>query len=58
MRVSRSQFYSKAVEAYTRANSDHDITEQLNRVYSKHSSNLDPALEAASLEVLRRERWR
>lgn len=58
MRVSRSHFYAKAVEAYTKAHSEDDITQQLNEVYSRHSSQLDPALEAASLEVLRRERWR
>ena len=57
MRMSRSRLYAKAVEAYVRQHSEEDITEQLNRVYAGKSSQLDPALEAASLEVLRRERW-
>lgn len=56
MRVSRSRFYAKAVEAYTKAKLEDDITKRLNRVYSKHPSKLDSVLEAASLEVLRRER--
>jgi metal-responsive CopG/Arc/MetJ family transcriptional regulator len=58
MRVSRSRFYARAVEAYVRAQSDDDITQQLNKVYSQHSSKLDPLLEAATLEVLRRDRWK
>lgn len=58
MRVSRSQFYAKAVEAYVKAHSGDEVTEQLNRVYSRRSSRLDPLLEAASLEVLRRQRWK
>ncbi len=33
------------------------ITEELNRVYSKLSSALEPGLERGALEVLRRERW-
>jgi len=58
MRVSRSRLYAEAVEAYVRLHSDDDITERLNKVYARTSSRLDPALEAASLEVLRRERWK
>ena len=57
MRMSRSRLYAKAVEAYVRQHSEEDITEQLNKVYAGDSARLDPALEAGSLEVLRRERW-
>jgi len=57
MRVSRSRLYAKAVEAYVKLHSEEDITEQLNKVYAGNSSTIGPALEAASLEVLRRERW-
>jgi len=57
MRVSRSRLYAKAVEAYVKQHSEEDITEQLNKVYAGNSSTLDPAMETASLEVLRRERW-
>ena len=34
-----------------------DLTKRLNDVYAKLSSKLDPAWEAASLEVLRWEKW-
>ncbi len=57
MRISRSRLYATAVEAFVRQHSDEDVTEQLNQVYDASPSRPDPALEAASLEVLRRERW-
>lgn len=57
MRISRSQLYARAVEAYVKTQAGDDITEQLNDVYSRHSSSIEPSLEAASLEVLRREKW-
>jgi len=57
MRVSRSRLYAQAVEAYVKQHSGADITEQLNKVYAGNASTLDPALEAASLEVLRRGQW-
>lgn len=57
MRMSRSRLYAKAVEAYVKQHSEEDVTEQLNKVYAGNASTLDPALESASLEVLRRERW-
>jgi antitoxin MazE6 len=58
MRIPRSQLYAKAIKAFVRDHSDEDITEQLNRVYSKVSSKLDPAWEKMSLEVLRRAEWK
>ena len=57
-RMSRSQFYAQALEAYVEAESGDEITEQLNRVYSKISYGLEPGFERAALEVLRDERWK
>jgi metal-responsive CopG/Arc/MetJ family transcriptional regulator len=57
MRVSRSRFYAKAVEAYVREHSGEEITKRLNEAYAKASSKLDPPWESVSLEVLRREKW-
>ncbi|HEY7699723.1 MAG TPA: hypothetical protein VIE88_14975 [Vicinamibacteria bacterium] len=57
MRVSRSELYARAVEAYIQSQSGDEITEQLNRVYAEIPSRLEPGLEGAALEVLRRERW-
>lgn len=57
LRVPRSQFYARALEAYVKEHSGEEITRRLNDVYGKVSSGLDPATEAISLEVLRREKW-
>ena len=58
MRISRSRLYAAAVEAYVAQHSEEDVTARLNQVYAEHASALDPDLESASLEVLRRERWK
>jgi hypothetical protein len=57
LRLPRSQFYARALAAYVKGHSGAEITRRLNEVYGKASSKLDPATEAASLEVLRREKW-
>jgi hypothetical protein len=57
LRVPRSQLYARALEAYVKEYSGEEITRRLNDLYSRLPSGLDPAAEAASLEVLRRERW-
>jgi metal-responsive CopG/Arc/MetJ family transcriptional regulator len=57
LRVPRSQFYARALEAYVKEHSAEDITRRLNEVYARVSSELDPATEAISLEVSRRKKW-
>lgn len=54
MRVPRSQFYARAVEAYLRQQSREDVTERLNTVYSEDSSAPDPFLVEAAKRTLRR----
>jgi metal-responsive CopG/Arc/MetJ family transcriptional regulator len=58
MRVSRSRLYAKAVDAYVKLHSDEDITAQLNKVYAGNASVIDPTIEAATLDMLRRETWK
>jgi metal-responsive CopG/Arc/MetJ family transcriptional regulator len=55
--LSRSQLYSQAVEEFVRKHRDDDVTRTLNRVYSKHSSRLDPALESMQFLSLPDEEW-
>ena len=57
MQLPRSQFYAKAVAAYVKEQSGDEITRRLNEVYGKAPARLDPVWEAASLDVLRREKW-
>jgi hypothetical protein len=57
LRLSRSRFYAKAVEAYVQEHSGADVTRRLDEVYAKKAVPADPAWGAAALEVLRREKW-
>lgn len=57
MQVPRSQFYARAVEAYLKQTSPEDITERLNAVYSKESTEPDPFVEAAARDTFRRTKW-
>lgn len=57
LRVPRSQFYSRAVEAYLKLTSREDVTERLNAVYSEETTEPDPFLEAAARATLRRTKW-
>jgi antitoxin MazE6 len=56
MRVPRSQFYSRAVEAYLKETAREDITERLNAVYSEELSEPDPFLAEAARRTVRRNK--
>ena len=57
LRVPRSQFYSRALEAYLKQQHRPDITDQLNAVYGKPGTEPDPEVLAHNLEMLRRVEW-
>jgi metal-responsive CopG/Arc/MetJ family transcriptional regulator len=57
LRVSRSQLYTQAIEAYLEKHQDASITERLNAIYATDPQPLDPALMAAQLEVIDHEAW-
>ena len=56
MRLPRSQFYARAVEAYLEQTSGQDVTERLNAVYGEDVEEPDRFLEAAAKATLRRSR--
>jgi predicted transcriptional regulator len=56
MRVPRSQFYVKALEAYLAVTSEEEITRRLDAVYGSEAGPPDPFLAAASRATLRRSR--
>ncbi|MBI2992624.1 MAG: hypothetical protein HYY48_00415 [Gammaproteobacteria bacterium] len=57
LRKSRSELYAEAIAEYVGSRGKKAITERLNAVYGKASSELDPALRYAQLELLSREAW-
>ncbi|MCL2043296.1 MAG: hypothetical protein FWG89_04060 [Treponema sp.] len=55
--LSRSRLYCIAISEYIQNHSADNITEQLNRYYSKHKSNLDDDLRETAYRLLDGEDW-
>ncbi len=55
--LSRSELYTKALQAYLRKYNRNQILNKLNQVYSQESSELDPALARMQFMSLPREDW-
>ncbi|HET9839105.1 MAG TPA: hypothetical protein VFR84_12775 [Candidatus Angelobacter sp.] len=56
-KMSRSQLYATALEEYLERRKTSNITARLNKIYSRESPELDPALQSAQLRSLEREDW-
>ena len=54
LRVPRSHFYARAVDAYLKRIAAEDVTERLNAVYSALPPEPDAFLSAAATRTLRR----
>ena len=55
--MSRSELYRRALADYVARHRDDRVTEALNRLYAKHSSRLDPVLQALQFSSLPKEDW-
>ena len=55
--LSRSQLYTKALEAFLQNYNRDEILNSLNQVYSEETSELDPVLAKMQLMSLSREDW-
>ncbi len=55
--MSRSELYTKAVLEYLNKYKYLDITETLNKVYSKTDSNLNSELHTMQINSLNKEDW-
>ena len=53
----RSRLYAEALVSYIGSHDPKAITENLNEVYGRISSAVDPAFEKAQLETLPDETW-
>jgi len=53
--VSRSRFYTKAVESQVRTYQADEIREALDQVYGSEDSRMDPVLKRLQAEALREE---
>jgi metal-responsive CopG/Arc/MetJ family transcriptional regulator len=50
--ISRSTLFTKAVTEFLSHHRQEDVTEQLNRVYSKQDSSLEPAVNALQVSSI------
>ena len=57
LRKPRSRLYAEALASFLSSHDPKAVTKNLNQVYSRHSSALNPALEKAQAETLIDERW-
>ena len=55
--MSRNELYAKAVSAFVAEHDEAQITDQLNQVYSKQPSTLDPVLSRMQAVSLPAEEW-
>lgn len=55
--MSRSEVFSKAAEEYLENREKEDITANLNEVYSREDSSVDPVLFKMALLSLPKEEW-
>lgn len=55
--LSRSELYVTAIQEYLASHSEEHVTEELNKVYSKAESQLDPALGKMQSTSLNRNDW-
>lgn len=57
LRMSRSKLYAAAISEFLERRRASNITARLNKIYSRESSELDPALQSAQLRSLETEDW-
>jgi metal-responsive CopG/Arc/MetJ family transcriptional regulator len=55
--VSRSEFYSKAIEAFIEQNKNLDVTARLNEVFPAESNSLDDDYSQLQQQSLTSEKW-
>jgi metal-responsive CopG/Arc/MetJ family transcriptional regulator len=57
LRMSRSELYASALEAYIRTHQSAEITAAFDRVYGEESSSLDPVVSALQRSSIPRDEW-
>jgi len=55
--LSRSEFYTRALQAYLKRYNRDQILRKLNEVYARESTELDPVMARIQLMSLPREDW-
>ena len=56
-KITRSALFTAAVDEYVQKHRGEDVTRQLNEIYAKEDSSLDPVLEKLQTISLPKEEW-
>ncbi|MDD4870598.1 MAG: ChpI protein [Kiritimatiellae bacterium] len=56
-KLSRSAVFTIAVTEFLSHHNQEDVTEQLNKVYGKQESSLDPVLHGLQFASISKEKW-
>ncbi len=57
LRISRSEFYARAIAEFLKCQREDSITERLNDLYSRRTAKVDPNLHRAQLRSLEKDAW-
>jgi metal-responsive CopG/Arc/MetJ family transcriptional regulator len=57
LRISRSEFYARAIAEFLKCQRENSITERLNDLYSRHPATVDSGLHRAQLKALEKDEW-
>jgi metal-responsive CopG/Arc/MetJ family transcriptional regulator len=57
LKMSRSQLYATALAEFIERRKTGKVTERLNSIYSRESSELDPAFQSAQTKFLESDPW-
>jgi metal-responsive CopG/Arc/MetJ family transcriptional regulator len=59
LKITRSEFYSRAIKEYLEDVEDENLTQRLNSVYvdKNNSSKIDKKIHRAQLNILEKEEW-
>ena len=55
--MSRSEFYSRAVANFIATHQNEAITQALDQIYEKETSEIDPVINLMQLNSLPKEQW-
>lgn len=55
--LSRSELYAKAVSEFLQKHRNEGVTQELDKIYSKESSQLDPAFQAIQSVSIEKDEW-
>ncbi len=59
LKVTRSEFYARAIEEYLKDKKEENVTQQLNALYEDQTnpSVMDKGLYQAQLKIVQKEEW-